>query len=401
MKQFQITVLGAVLATVLMLLALPAAAQWAAEPGSTVRNGFGPQAGAKANLCRGACGAGCPSSCQDTVVYECAADARLRRVVVYDCGTHQGCRIHDDCLDTCLQSGVAGGECQSRCDADAVNRFGPESSASWLTGGGPYDGRIRFEYTQDGPDTLEPVWACPEGAQRQCGGEPGCVTASGTRVDPVFAAYPAAGAGAMRVSDVRSGPACGDEVCLQATDIRLTNQDDCAGSRCTRYGFEFDYENADPGAPLECTSASRGGSEDDFIGNLLKQGADALDSRGAFDDTKAGGNTASQGEDGMAELMGLFGKVLASADSPEDVQVSMAPLGPDGKPIESQRVGSVAREGPPPVPDRVDLPGASGHVFVPLYQLATGSSSSVREKRISCSHKGVPVVEAIFRLHAG
>ena len=47
-----------------------------------------------------------------------------------------------------------------------------------------------------------------------------------------------------------------------------------------------------------------------------------------------------QGQDGMQELLGLFGKVLASADSAEDVQFSMAPLDEYGRPIESQRVGS-------------------------------------------------------------
>ena len=135
-----------------MLAPIPSTAQWSAEPGATVRNAFGPQAGNSANECRGACGAGCPDSCAKTVSYECQDASRLRRVGAYDCGTHQGCRVHDDCLDACLQSGAQGRSCATQCDAEIMDRFGFESAGSWLMGEGPYDGEISFEYTRDAPD---------------------------------------------------------------------------------------------------------------------------------------------------------------------------------------------------------------------------------------------------------
>jgi len=124
------TALSFGLAVVVLLATMPAIGQWSAEPGTIVRNAFGPQAGNNANQCRGACGAGCPESCAETVAYECLDSAQLRRVVTYECGTHQGCRVHDDCLDACLQSGASGGNCQAECDAKVMQRFGFESAAA-------------------------------------------------------------------------------------------------------------------------------------------------------------------------------------------------------------------------------------------------------------------------------
>ena len=395
MNKVHPTALAIVLAIVALLASISAPAQWSAEPGATMRNAFGPQAGNKANQCRGACGAGCPDTCTKTVSYECLESSQFRQVVTYDCVTHQGCRVHDDCLDACLQNSAGGGNCAARCDEQVMERYGFESTFSWLDGGGPYDGRINFQYTQDAPGAQEPTYRCPDGASRQCLGSAGCVAANGTRVAPVFAAYADAGAGAMRVSAFRAGPACGASVCEQSADIRVTGADSCPGGRCTRFGMEFDYENADPSAPLECTPSTSGG-DSDFIGDLAKKGADAMESRGG------GAPVDGQGEDGMAELMGIFGKVLASADSPEDVNVSMAPLGADGKPIESQRVGTTPRDGLPPIPRSVDLPATSGHLFVPMYQLADGmQAGQVKERRIRCTHKGAPVLDTVFRLQAG
>jgi len=394
-NKLRVTLLLSALAIMALLVATSAAAQWSADPGATVRDAFGPQAGIKANQCRGACGGGCPKSCDKAVSYECTDGSRLRQVVTYECGTHQGCRVHDDCLDACLQSGAQGGNCQQQCDADVMQRFGFESATSWLMGGGPYDGQISFEYTRDAPNALEPAYRCPDGASRQCGGSAAC-TASGKRVDPVFDAYPAAGANAMRVSAFRSGLVCGDSVCQQATDIQIYGEDSCAGGDCTRFGMEFDYRNADPSAPLDCTTSTSGG-DGDFVGDLLKQGGDAMTSRNSSDPQSQDG----QGQDGMAELLGMFGKVLASGDSPEDVNVSMAPLDEDGNPIESQRVGTGYGDAPPPIPPRVDLPASSGHLFVPMYQLVDGvNSGEVKERRVRCTHKGNPVLETTFRLHS-
>jgi hypothetical protein len=391
-KALQI-ILSCVLTLVGVLAVIPVKAQWSAEPGATVQNGFGPQVGNLVNQCRGACGSGCPDSCSETVSFECIDGERLRRVVTYECGTHPACRVHDDCLDACLDSGARGGDCQARCDGQVIERHGFQSGFSWLGGGGPYDGQITFVYTRDAPGALEPAYRCPDGSSRQCAASAGCRVDNGGWVAPVFDAYPGVGANAMRVSAFRAGPACGDSVCEQSVNIDVTGADACPGGRCTRFGMEFDYANADPSAPLDCTTSTSGG-DDDFIGDLLKQGGDAMTTRGVGED--------SQGEDGMAELLGMFGKVLASGDSPEDVQVSITPLDENGNPIESQRVGSTPKDGLPPIPNRVDLPAKSGHLFVPMYQLADGlAAGQVKERRVRCTHKGAPVLDTTFRLHPG
>ena len=376
-----------------LLTTTPASAQWAAEPGSTVRNVFGPAAGKDGNQCRGACGGGCPKSCARDTAYECADSAQLRRIEIYACDTHPGCRSHDDCLDTCAEFNSDSADCPQQCDAKVMEDYGVESSAGWLTGNGPSDGKINFEYTREAPGAPEPAYRCPTGTTRQCSGNAGCVDAQGTAVEPVFDSYTGGQGGGMRISQLVAGPACGDKVCAQSATISVTGADTCPGGQCTRYGMEFDYQNADPSAPLECSTSTSGG-DSDFIGDLLKQGADAAESRGM----NTGG--ANQGDDGMGQLLGMFGKVLASGDSPEDIDISMAPLGEDGKPIESQRVGSTPNNGPPPVPRSIVIPAASGHLFVPMYQLAGDpNTSGSKQRKISCTHKGQPVLETVFQLN--
>ncbi len=363
------------------------------QPGATVRNVFGPDVGFGANRCRGACGGNCPRSCAIEVSYECVGATQLRRVEAFACGTHQGCREHDACLDTCMRDNPDSSECQPQCDATAMEDYGFESASAWLLGKGPYDGKITFEYTRHAPADLEPAYRCPAGAKRQCDDTSACVGSDGMPVDPIFDAYPAARAGAMQISGLRAGPLCsnGEErVCEQSATIQLAGRDSCQGGRCTRFGMEFDYRNADPSAPLECATSTRGG-DGDFIGDLIKLGGDALASRS--------GSAEEQEGDGMAQLLGMFGKVIASGDSPEDVQVSITPLDENGNPIESQRVGSEPTNGPAPIPRSVDLPAASGHLFVPMYQLASASKpGEVKERRVTCTHKGEPVLETIFVL---
>ena len=279
-------------------------------------------------------------------------------------------------------------------------------------GKGPYDGETTFEYTRHTPAGLEPAYRCPEGATLQCGDNVGCVAANGSRLDPVFDSYPAAKTSSMHISGFRAGPLCrkgGDRVCDQSANIQLTGAATCPGGRCTRFGMEFDYRNADPSAPLVCATSTRGGN-DDFIGDLVKLGGDAISTRGGSTNAqdKRGGDVPSttrsgsakdQEGDGMAQLLGMFGKVIASGDSPEDVQVSMTTLDKNGNPNESQRVGSEPRDGPAPIPRSIDLPTASGHLFVPMYQLTTNlKPGTVKERRITCTHKGEPVLETIFVL---
>jgi hypothetical protein len=275
----------------------------------------------------------------------------------------------------------------------AMETYGIESGGSWLLGKGPYDGEVTFEYTRQTPDALEPAYRCPEGAQRQCGDQVGCVAANGARVDPVFDSYPQAKARSMQISGFRAGPLCdkgGETICEQSAHIPLSGSETCTKGKCTRFGMEFDYENADPSAPLECATSTRGG-EDDFIGDLLKLGGDAMSTRS--------GDADQQNGDGMAQLLGLFGKVIASADSAEDVQISMTTLDENGQPIEALRVGSEPTDGPAPIPRSIDLPAKSGHLFVPMYQLAANAQAGVvTERRVTCTHKGEPVLETVFVL---
>jgi hypothetical protein len=379
-----------VLASVALLLPPIALAQWSAQPGETKRNAFGPSKGEKASVCRGACGAGCPSTCAEEVSYECIDSTRLRRVKTYECGTHLGCREHDDCLDACGQTGLANVECQVKCHEEAVDRFGLEKTTSWAQGHGPYDGPpITFEYTRDAPGAPEPAFRCPEGARLECAGGAGrCAVAGGSTVDPVFDSYLLAGDGGMRISGFRAGRLCGDHVCEQTTDIRVTGQDSCQRGSCTRYGMEFDYVNADPSMPLECSTSTTGGKKD-FIGDMVVKGLSAVPEQEGEPD---------ENEHGMRVLLGVFKKVVESADSPEDVRITMAPLGPDGKPIESQRVGTGPEAGPPSTPRIVDIAAPSGHVVVPMYQLADGAEDGPLVREIRCSHKGTPVLETSFRL---
>jgi len=366
-----------------------------ADAGATVRNVFGPDVGLGANKCRGACGGSCPKSCAKSVSYECMGAAQLRRIEAFTCGTHKGCREHDDCLDNCLQNNPQSQDCQGQCDNAAMTNYGFESTASWALGKGPFDGETKFEYTRHKPSDLEPAYRCPEGAKRQCSGghgeSAGCVAASGDSVDPVFDSYPGADAGGMQVSALRTGTLCPDndnKVCGSSANIQLTGADNCVNGSCTRFGMEFDYRNADPSAPLECAT-STWGNEEDFIGDLIKLGGDAISTRSGDADP----------DDGMAQLLGVFGKVIASADSPQDVQISMTPLDENGRPIESQRVGSTPQGGLAPIPHSVEIPATSGHLFVPMYQPAANSGKGTTlERRITCTHKGAPVLETVVVL---
>lgn len=373
-----------------LLISLPLSAQWAAQPGAKVRNGFGPEYGAEGfSTCRGACGVGCPGSCKERVAYECGDSDRMVRVNTYVCGTHEACRAHDDCLDQCRQDEEQGFDCDAYCHTDVLESFSLENAVSWSVGGGPYDGPpIFFEYTHESPGSPEPAFRCPDGSQMQCSrGKGRCVAASGGQVDPVFDSYFGLAPNAMKISNFRSGHLCGDKVCEQATVIRVTGRDACERGSCTKYGVEFDYENADPSMPLECSGEVTGGG--DFIGNMLKKGADMIPEQ----EDKPG---AEPGEDGMAELMGMFKKVLQSADTPEDVQITMTPLDENGNPIASETVGN-QYAGPASVPRTVSIPSSSGRLVVPMYQL-TGISDPPTERQIRCSHKGVPVLEVAFTL---
>ena len=112
--------LTAVIFALAVLLPPDSAAQWSAGPGETVRNAFGPSKNQHVPVCRGACGMDCPSSCEQDEEFQCAGAGALIRVQTYSCGTHLGCRQHDDCLDNCSQQHGEGYDCQAECHAEAV-----------------------------------------------------------------------------------------------------------------------------------------------------------------------------------------------------------------------------------------------------------------------------------------
>jgi len=365
-------------------------AQWAANPGETVRNAFGPVKNEKAPVCRGACGMDCPSSCEQEVKFECAGAGTLTRVRAYSCGTHQGCREHDDCLDRCTQEHAEGFDCQTECNAEAVGDWGMEKTSTWALGGGPYDGDpIRFEYTMDNPGGAEAVYSCPKGARQQCSADHhGCI-AGGEPVDPVFASFAGGGPRTVWVSGFRSGRVCTEggqpsSVCQTAVDIQVTGEDRCALSggaqACTWYGFELDYRNANPAEPLICQSS---GADEDFLGSVV---ADAIKVMPADSDTD------------MGKLLGQLQKDLNSGKSMDQVFAGFSVTTEDGKTLGAATPAETFQE--PGVPSEVALNGANGHVFVPIFELQNASPPGTSiEHQVRCYQQGQPVIETTFRLH--
>ena len=212
---------------------------WAADPGTTVRNEFGPLLSNGAAACRGACGPDCPSTCEQDVYWECVDESRFRVVRTYTCGTDEGCREHDDCLDACsvwdedavrmpqdlwedhqdffddlwgetpvqnpITRNFVVGECSWYCHAKGMVEEIPQHGLRafpWAVGHGPFDDEpIVFEYTVDAPGQEEPLYRCPDGMRMVCEegrarceegdepeddtDEPPVTPSVGVRIDPV------------------------------------------------------------------------------------------------------------------------------------------------------------------------------------------------------------------------
>lgn len=103
---------------------------------------------ASGSLCRGACGPDCPSTCTAApTLTACVDDAAScqHETCSYTgvtCGTHAGCRTHDDCYDACSASG-ASFLCWRACDVECLQKYGLVCGA-WARGYGPFDGTQTF-----------------------------------------------------------------------------------------------------------------------------------------------------------------------------------------------------------------------------------------------------------------
>jgi hypothetical protein len=138
-------------------------------PGGAFGKLSGSTTGPCGALCRGACGPDCTTvNCTFKGTGLCQHDnfgkqnGYWQTATVYNCGTHDGCRQHDDCYDLC-NDGRCGTwtavTCRRGCDADAFRQY-PVEGPSWVGGHGPFDGRLDFEYPD--PPRYDPV-LCPVG----------------------------------------------------------------------------------------------------------------------------------------------------------------------------------------------------------------------------------------------
>ncbi|MEH6611243.1 MAG: hypothetical protein V7696_17865 [Halioglobus sp.] len=380
----------AIFITLGALLPIKAVAQWSANPGDTVRNAFGPAKGLNVPACRGACGADCPSTCEESVQFECAGGDKLLRVQSYNCGTHQGCREHDDCLDSCSQEQAEGYDCATECHAEAVGNWGLDKAGFWAAGGGPYEGDpIRFQYTMEAPGGAEATYRCPDGASRQCSGGVGSCLAGNTLVEPQFESFIGGGPQTVKVSGFRSGIACmanghPTSICQDSVDINVTGKDRCAqadgAQPCTWYGFELHYDNANPGEPLYCQSSA---AKEDFLGGVVASAIEA----------------APGGVEGdLGKLLGQFQQGLNDGKSLDQIFSGITVTTADGKTLSEPEPTEVFQTAG--VPNEIILNGTSGHILVPIFELKDASAPGTSvEHQIICRQAGRPVLETTFSLH--
>jgi hypothetical protein len=128
-------------------------------------NEYGP----KGAMCRGACGPDCiRTNCNCTEEWRCEKDTTTGENTgyrelwhIFDCGTHQGCRLHDDCYDKCDRDfsewrAFVCKHCSNPdlcdniyfCDRDCLNEYGYSNCLRWMLGDGEFDGRETFEYSK-------------------------------------------------------------------------------------------------------------------------------------------------------------------------------------------------------------------------------------------------------------
>ncbi|MBU1242596.1 hypothetical protein KKD52_17750 [Myxococcota bacterium] len=101
-------------------------------------------------LCRGTCGEDChENACSaaaenTTCSYDSSSNYHLECTFsTMSCGSHQGCRAHDDCYDACAASG-ASWTCWRQCDMACISSYGVIACGGWAFGHGPYDQNIQY-----------------------------------------------------------------------------------------------------------------------------------------------------------------------------------------------------------------------------------------------------------------
>jgi hypothetical protein len=120
-------------------------------------------------LCRHACGVDCePNDCttlQPPGLVLCVNDSsgtshRNCTYAVVQCGSNDGCRIHDDCYDTCATDPNPT-TCRRVCDEQCIANYSISQCYDWWGGlnyqSGPNPIIISYTY----PPTAGPVLAGP------------------------------------------------------------------------------------------------------------------------------------------------------------------------------------------------------------------------------------------------
>ncbi len=141
-------------------------------------------------LCRGACGSDCPSTCmRKPDITLCSQDpsgnthSTCTYKNVIKCGSHLGCRVHDNCYDKCARGGETNlcnefppGTCHCSCDTDCISTYGVDTCSNWANGLGPFDSYLYFSDPPihagpfPGPCPNNLVTSCPEIGQTSCNG---------------------------------------------------------------------------------------------------------------------------------------------------------------------------------------------------------------------------------------
>lgn len=98
--------------------------------------------------CRGACGPDCPPRCTKPTDYTIEVpDSTNSRYFIctypntIQCGSHKGCREHDDCYDTCGNN--TWDLCHRQCDIECIKKYGLQCN-DWRQGLGQFDSFLLF-----------------------------------------------------------------------------------------------------------------------------------------------------------------------------------------------------------------------------------------------------------------